>query len=690
MYFGFRRRKLAFALLAVFLMAGSYFSAFMAERDALPRFAGNVSVSGRISEMESSGNQTVYRLTEAVANGARVGDIRVTDYSGKGFVADDVIFCRGKLKRPEAAQDAFDFDNRLYFASIGVDYAMTAVEMEKIGQAADWRSHLNKLRYFIGERMEDLLGSKAPIGKAIFLGMDEDMSDKVVYDFRATGISHILCVSGLHVGIMAGLISFLLKKCNVRKKLSIVLELIVLFFYISLAGFKVSAIRAGVMCALAELAFYSARRPDSLTLLSAAFFLFVGANPAAIFDASLQLSFGAIFGILCVAPAVTRKIPKIGSALGSALGATLGTLPITLNLSNQFWLPSILLNVVVVAYGAVLIPLLFAATMLYCICPPLFGWIGGILQAMVGLLQSMSTGAALLPELVVNVKSVFGAVILALLGGLFLCSHFVNGKARWKAVAFGVILLPAIAIWAYVPKLDGQISVSFLDAGSGESALIATASGKHVLVDTSNGTGVASYLRKRGLKADVTVLTKRKTDHAGGLDALLEQNLSGDVYVSPESAELLGLKYTDQEFYGIGKGGRIPIDEDTALEIVYLNEEDSGLLALMLIYRGENLCLFMSDADKEDEKTIQEDVKSDIIVSGGLASPIIKLGRNGRATATSKEFLESVSPRLAVATSAGGVAADTGNVPVYDTKESGRVTLTWMDGEIKVETGYEG
>lgn len=243
-----------------------------------------------------------------------------------------------------------------------------------------------------------------------------------------------------------------------------------------------------------------------------------------------------------------------------------------------------------------------------------------------------------------------------------------------------VILALGIGAWCWVPPAGGDVSIAFLDVGRGESALISTASGKRVLIDTGNGSGAATYLLKQGLQADMTFLTKLRTDHAGGLDGLMEEGLEGQVYSSEANAELLELKYQGEAFYGLEKGDIIQIDEENALQAVWLGEGEDGALVLLLLHRGEGLCLFMSDAALEDERAIQGEVKSDII----------KLGRNGRSTATSPELLERAAPRLAVMTSNGGTLADTGDLPVYDTREDGTVTVTVTEGQIEVKTADEG
>ena len=208
LHFLFGRKMLIWAMITVCMAGAAYFSAYMEAWDAAPSWEEEATVTGRISEAEPSGNSMIYRLTEATANGESIGDVRLTDYSGQGFSVDDLVTFHGTLKRPKGAGYPFGFDSRLYYAAIGVDYTATASDMVKQGEAADWRSSINDLREEIGEKMDELLGSKAAIGKALFLGMDEALSDQTMDSFRDTGISHILCVSGLHVCIIAGCFPF--------------------------------------------------------------------------------------------------------------------------------------------------------------------------------------------------------------------------------------------------------------------------------------------------------------------------------------------------------------------------------------------------------------------------------------------------------------------------------------------------
>ena len=110
-----------------------------------------------------------------------------------------------------------------------------------------------------------------------------------------------------------------------------------------------------------------------LTLLSAAFLAFALGNPQLSLTHPFSfplLRFSDFVRLAGRRAGVAQKLASLAHPGGHA-GRYSGTALISINMSNKFWLPSALLNLVVIAYGAVLIPVLFVVVMLYCICPPL-------------------------------------------------------------------------------------------------------------------------------------------------------------------------------------------------------------------------------------------------------------------------------------------------------------------------------
>lgn len=158
--------------------------------------------------------------------------------------------------------------------------------------------------------------------------LDEDISEI----FKASGIAHLLAVSGLHVGFIVTLLSFILKLCKTNDKTRFVIISVVTFVYALLCGFTISVTRAFVMTFI--MLYLTTRRKeyDSLSSLACACVVVLLFNPFQIYSAGFRLSFGAVLGIILLAKPLERFFgkffkKKLSSALAVSLSAQIGTIP---------------------------------------------------------------------------------------------------------------------------------------------------------------------------------------------------------------------------------------------------------------------------------------------------------------------------------------------------------------------------
>jgi len=161
----------------------------------------------------------------------------------------------------------------------------------------------------------DLPGTPEVLGviRGITLGVTEHTPEGFTDDFRFTGTMHLFAVSGLHVGMLAVIIWFVLRTIRLPQRLAIVLTIPALFFYVLVTGMKMGSIRSAVMASilLCGLALY--RRSPLINTLAVAAVLQLACDPNALFSAGWQFSYSVVFAILLLAGPLEFKIASFCS-----------------------------------------------------------------------------------------------------------------------------------------------------------------------------------------------------------------------------------------------------------------------------------------------------------------------------------------------------------------------------------------
>lgn len=191
----------------------------------------------------------------------------------------------------------------------------------------------------------DLDESQSAILSALTLGYKNDLTDEITQGFRATGTAHILAISGLHVGIIWGVISSLLFFIR-RGKGFIVKQCIIiiaLWIYAFIVGLPPSVIRACIMLTLFCIGQMVNRKRVPFNTLSVAGFILLAYNPLLLFDIGFQFSFSSVAFIIWLHPKTQQLIKtknKVGRKLWSyfslSLIAQLGTFPIAMYYFGSF------------------------------------------------------------------------------------------------------------------------------------------------------------------------------------------------------------------------------------------------------------------------------------------------------------------------------------------------------------------
>ena len=614
----------------------------------------------------------------------------------------DRLFLEGSLEAPRTLEG---FDYPSYLARQGIRSTMSFPEAALLDEGLG--NPLLRQVHSFRSSMADSLSKTVPepqaaLGQALLLGLRDDQPEDVVEQFRATGTSHLLAVSGLHVGIlMATSLAVSQRILGRRRQLYLAAPLALVWLYALTAGMSPSVTRAAIMGSV-YLAAYALGRPRSvLPALGLAAAVMVALNPNVLWSVSFQLSFAAMAGIALMAePLAQRLQAPLEARLGRAgnplpglravalivamtLAATVATLPLVAFYFQRVSLvgiPATVLSLPVLpmvlltqsAAGAVGL----ASTTL---AQPLewIAWLpSAYLTSVVGLVarapgayvETGQTGPLL-------VWGYFGALL-----GWYARDEIRRWWGGWVASIASPTRLPflhepAVPRWVLIPVVlaavllwaaalttpDGRLHVTFADVGQGDAAFITTPGGQQVLVD--GGPGPLGAVRLLGSKMpfrdrtiDMVVLTHPHSDHAGGLAEVLHRYDVANVLereVTHDSSSYLAWRQSvleeSAEVTHASAGQLIALDGGVLIRVIgpparllrgTSSDIDNASVVLRLEY-GDVSFLLTADTFHEGEAAL---------VGSGvpLHSNVLKVAHHGSRSSTSPEFLAQVSPVAAV------------------------------------------
>ena len=290
----------------------------------------------------------------------------------------DLIAIPAPIREVSGAKNPEEFDYRAYLFRKGI----TGQVFLKDDTWLDLQTNNANPIYAFSYRFRDVLlaslhrsglsDNEFGVAAAILLGYDDKLADEVRKNYVAAGSMHILCVSGMHVGIIYLLASFLLGFLN-RKKWQVTLKqvllLFLIWFYALIAGLSPSILRSALMISFVIIGEVIRRKGFIVNSIAASAFILLCINPNNLFEIGFLLSYSAVVGIVVLQHPIydllyvkNKLLDKAWEITAVALAAQVATIPYTLFYFNQFttyfWLSNLFMtpiSFVVVISGMVLL-----------------------------------------------------------------------------------------------------------------------------------------------------------------------------------------------------------------------------------------------------------------------------------------------------------------------------------------------
>ncbi|MBR1885646.1 MAG: DNA internalization-related competence protein ComEC/Rec2 [Schwartzia sp.] len=545
--------------------------------------------------------------------------------------------------------------------------------------AGGFLRRVGEMRAHYRARMREAMpeADAAAVFAMVFGGYD-GLRPELVEAFTATGIVHILSVSGSHITLLAGLVAWLASVFSIRRGFAAILVAFSVFGYAALSGFVAPAVRAAIMGGLSFFALAAGREYDGRRILVVTALAMLFVSPLLLYDVSFQLSFAATAGLLCLSPRFRRcgvfapLPPALRDGLALTLGAQLATLPMCAWYFHAVSLSAFLANLVVVPILELLMAAALFAGLLALILPFLARVVFATDSLLLGLAYELTRALAALPmsRVYLPPMNIGAATVYYTL--LFYAIQteenrhavFLRLRAlpwRWVAPVCGVLLFAVVLRNALRP---GEMAVHFIDVGQGDAALVTTPHGHAFMIDTGGvrdgffdlgGRVDVPYLLQNGVtELDAVFLTHAHEDHAAGLAGILRRLPVERVLTAAEGEAAyrasLGLSSAEMgkaPFISVEEGTRFTLDSVT-IDVLFAPEAPKSVRSgneASNVYRvsyGKASFLFTGDLEKEQEARLLE--KS----PGALQSTVLKVGHHGSKTSTSEAFLAAVAPRWAV------------------------------------------
>lgn len=452
-----------------------------------------------------------------------------------------------RLKRPRGRVNpgGFDYERWLFRHAIAATgYVVSGAGNRLQGTPA--ATGIDGLRYRLSRAIEGHLAgqSNAPIIAALAVGDRGDMTPQHWRTLRATGTSHLMAISGLHVGLVAGLAFFAVRRLwstsatavlwLAASRAAAVAALLAAILYAGLAGFTLPTQRALIMLAVVLSSVVLYRNVLPTTSLAVALAAVLVVDPFAVISAGFWLSFGAVAIILWgMAARADRRPERPWQALWWRWGrvqwlVAIGLLPVGMGLFLEYPLISPLANLLAVPWASlVLVPLVVVATALTLPAPPLGEAVLELSCRAADILWWVLEHLAAL-ELTLRPAGEIAEIALAAacLGAMLL-----TAPRAVPARIVGVVWLLPLLFGSVARPAPGAVRLTLLDVGQGLAAVVRTRT--HVLVydaGPSHAPGfdagrdvLAPYLRSQGIaRVDRLILSHENSDHVGGAAALRE------------------------------------------------------------------------------------------------------------------------------------------------------------------------
>ncbi len=470
-------------------------------------------------------------------------------------------------------------------------------------------------------------GDSRALIKGFLINDRTDISAKVTSDFRRSGVSHLLAVSGLHIALLLGTLEFVLKKIFIPKKIRCILVAVFGVLFLALTNFAPSAVRSALMLFAVYASFMFSEDSDSLTSLFTSVCLMTLFSPYSIYDVGLMMSFFATLGLITVYPFLEKKLPKanaknrflnliqrfllwIVKSVLITLVANFFILPILWYYFGEMSLVSVAANILLSPLSSVYIP--FGVFTLLVAKIPFWGELAVYAVSFLGeVICNAAEFFAVVRGAVVSLNYPFAAILVIFFTLSSVILLIVKLKRKifvcLPAASFVILFSICLAIFSFTAPSE------VVYVGSDENEFLIMQRGSEVTVcDVSTGSTYSFFAAKKYISPYSTeienyVVTHAHKNHAKSIELILSTVYVRNLYLplTENKDELVYLKdiYDVAEQYNTNvifyqKGEAVTLFEDLCIFPYF--EENEEHTSVCICVEGDSPVFSYSDAYESD------------------------------------------------------------------------------------------
>ena len=435
-------KKLNVAIILIIFAVG--FSAF--HIDNVVKFDGAITgihkIEATVDEVKNNGKIVIKDLSVDGLKYKGKAELRVN-----GVEEGEIITFQGLTETKSF--DPFESYSSYYYSS-GIYYEFSEIENLTITKGNPDIFTTIKLK--IKSQVIKYLGKEdAGIIMSLIFGDKSILAETDSKIIAGSGLSHVFAVSGLHVGFLAGIIAFVLKKFKINWLISLIVTMMVLVLYGFVTGFPSGVKRASIAIFMYMLGKGLYKKPDSLTTLAFSATIVVITNPREIFDIGFIMSYCAVLGITLFYKPFYQILLKLGKnkiytyfaqIISMTLSANLFVLPVTFNVFNTYNTYSVIGNLMILPIISITftyVAIVAILTAVYSGCGILFH----IVKYPINLIRELSLAINSIPYSNLETTEIGIATIFYVIA-LVVISRYVLLPAKIKYPIFGVNLLTAV------------------------------------------------------------------------------------------------------------------------------------------------------------------------------------------------------------------------------------------------------
>lgn len=600
----------------------------------------------------------------------------------------------GKLERPPHARNPGQFDLQTYKLQQGITYQLIVQSLDNI--ECEGSSFLHRF-YTIRANLINYINKTFSVETAgwlngLVLGDDSFIKEDTIDLFQRWSLSHILAISGLHVGLVVAFVYLILIKLNiVSKEKAQWLMILFLPIYALIAGGAPSVWRASTMV-LAFIILNKIKLKFSATdILSFVFILLIFLDEYIVYHVGFQLSFTVTFGLILSKQWLSQSNSKIWQGLQISFVSQMMILPLQLAYFSTFQPLSILLNFLIVPYFSLfVIPFMFVLLILSFLPSAFIHFLDSLfvqVHRLIMLFIELLDAYVNFPFVIGDVPGELACVYYML---FFVCMRNIQKVHLNKALIYGCCVSFTIIYLAARPYLSPVGTVTMLDIGQGDAFVIELPYRKGVIfIDAGASFSfedfqptekvykqiIKPYLYSRGIsKVDTVFLSHEDIDHMGSVPYMIKEMNVDEIIISNyyelDARTAVQWRASGTQIKEVNYGKEMLVHGqtfETIAPIRDLNSPNENSLVIRTKLGGMHW-LFTGDIGIDAEREI-------IKAYEDLSVDILKVGHHGSNTSTDESFVKKLKPRFAL------ISVGENNTYGHPAKE---VLETLEDAEVQI------